>query len=100
MSTKTISGGTVHALTLDLKKALLASRGALATWEDISPLARNEWICWTVSVKQEKTRKEHIKRAIEELAAGQRRPCCWSGCPHRKDKKMNKTQKWIAAKKK
>lgn len=97
---KTISGGTAHPLPSDLKAALMRSKKALAAWEDISALARNEWICWTITVKQAKTRQEHIKRAVEELSGGQRRPCCWSGCPHRKDKKMNKTQKWLAAKRK
>lgn len=96
----TISGGTAHPLPSDLKAALARSKKALHTWGDISALARNEWICWTISVKQEKTRKEHLKRAVEELAAGQRRPCCWSGCPHRKDKKLNKTQEWLVAKRK
>lgn len=95
---KNISGGVAHEMPADLKKALLANPKALATWEDITPLARNEWICWTVTVKQQKTRDEHVKRAIEELSEGQRRPCCWMGCIHRTDKPMNPSQKWILRK--
>ncbi len=80
---KKISGGVVHKLPADMKTALLAKSKALAAWEDITPLARNEWICWTISVKKQETRDEHVKRVVEELSAGKRRPCCWPGCTHR-----------------
>jgi uncharacterized protein YdeI (YjbR/CyaY-like superfamily) len=96
---KEMAGGTVHPLPADLKKALLAKPKALAAWQDITPLARNEWICWTVTVKQAKTRQEHVRRATEELAGGKRRPCCWMGCIHRKDKAMSAAQKWVLSKK-
>jgi uncharacterized protein YdeI (YjbR/CyaY-like superfamily) len=86
---KQISDGTVHKIPTDLKKALLASPKALEKWEDLTPLARNEWICWTISVKQQKTRDEHVKRVVSELIDGMRRPCCWIGCIHRKDKKIS-----------
>lgn len=78
-----ISDGVAHKLPPDIKKALLAHPKALAMWEDITPLARNEWICWTVTVKQQKTRDEHVARVISELEEGIRRPCCWAGCIHR-----------------
>lgn len=80
---KRISAGPAHALPPDLRKALLADPAALAAWEDITPLARNEWICWTISVKKQETREEHIARMREQLKEGQRRPCCWPGCQHR-----------------
>jgi len=80
---KEISGGVVHKLPPDLKKALISSPDALAEWEDITPLARNEWICWVVSVKREETRKQHVERVPQELLTSKRRPCCWAGCPHR-----------------
>lgn len=86
MMTHKIAGGVAHTMPTDLKKALLAHPKALAAWEDITPLARNEWICWTISVKQEKTRKEHVKRVVQDLSKGKRRPCCWVGCIHRTDK--------------
>lgn len=95
---KTISGGTAHTLPGDLKQALTSSSKALLTWEDITPLARNEWICWTISVKTSQTRNEHIQRAIKDLASGKRRPCCWIDCIHRKDKKMSPSQKYIVGK--
>lgn len=80
---KKISRGPVHTVPADLRKALLADAAAHAKWEDITPLARNEWICWTTSVKRPETRKQHIERVCSDLKAGKRRPCCWPGCPHR-----------------
>lgn len=93
-----VSSGTVHMLPADLKAALTASPKALAAWEDISPLARNEWICWTISVKQEATRKDHVKRVVSELIGGMRRPCCWIGCIHRTDKKISPSVRGVLAK--
>jgi len=78
-----ISGGTVHKIPEDLKSALLSDKKSLLAWEDITPLARNEWICWVVSNKKQETRENHIKRAKNELKEGKRRPCCWAGCIHR-----------------
>lgn len=83
---KSISGGVVHELPDDMRKALAADRTALAAWEDITPLARNEWICWTTIVKKAETRAEHVARTVSQLKEGDRRPCCWPGCPHRNTK--------------
>ncbi len=80
---KPLSPGVAHTLPADLRKALASSTKASATWKDITPLARNEWICWTISVKKAETRKEHVERARKQLAEGKRRPCCWPSCPHR-----------------
>lgn len=94
----TISPGTVHTLPADLRKALGASAKARAAWENITPLARNEWICWTISVKTPQTRKEHVQRVVSQLVEGKRRPCCWIGCIHRKDKKISKSVQWVLSK--
>jgi uncharacterized protein YdeI (YjbR/CyaY-like superfamily) len=80
---KKIATGVVHTVPADLRKMLSASTLVLAAWEDITPLARNEWICWIISPKKAETRSEHIMRAKSQLIAGKRRPCCWPGCPHR-----------------
>ena len=82
MSTK-ITGGTVHPLPADLRKALLTDKKALAVWEDVTPLARNEWICWVTSGKLAETRVKRINVGLSKLRSGMRRPCCWAGCPHR-----------------
>jgi uncharacterized protein YdeI (YjbR/CyaY-like superfamily) len=82
-STQRVPGGVVHELPADLRKALIANTTALAAWNDITPLARNEFICWVEDAKQEMTRARRIRRTQEELAEGMRRPCCWPGCKHR-----------------
>lgn len=90
-----ILGGVAHNLPTDLRKALGSDPKALAAWEDITPLARNEWICWVVSVKQPGKRLEHVERVRSELKEGMRRPCCWIGCVHRKDKPLSPSQKFV-----
>jgi hypothetical protein len=83
VSNERVPGGVVHKLPADLCEALIANSTALAAWKDITPLARNEFICWVEDAKQEMTRKRRIRRTQEELEEGQRRPCCWPGCKHR-----------------
>ncbi len=79
-----LPSGVVHKLPADLKKALARNKNVQAAWLDITPLARNEFICWVEDAKQEKTRERRIRRTCEELEEGKRRPCCWPGCSHRK----------------
>lgn len=81
--TRQIPGGVVHDLPADLEAALKQDAKALATWDDITPLARNEWICWMTSPKKQETRDAHLARLKEEVLVGKRRPCCWPGCSHR-----------------
>jgi uncharacterized protein YdeI (YjbR/CyaY-like superfamily) len=81
--TKKIAGGVVHILPADVGKNLKATPAVLAVWERITPLARNEWICWIESAKKVETRQRRIERMNEDLIKGKHRPCCWAGCPHR-----------------
>jgi hypothetical protein len=83
LSKKEISGGVVHDLPADLKRALISDAKALESWEGITPLARNEWICWIESAKKAETRTRRIEWGCSSLKEGKRRPCCWPGCPHR-----------------
>lgn len=76
-------GTTTHQMPADFKKALALAPAALAIWQDITPLARNEWICWVTSGKKAETRGIRIEKGISKLKGGMRRPCCWAGCPHR-----------------
>lgn len=78
-----VATGTVHKLPADLRQALIATPAARAVWEDVTPLARNEWICWVTSGKKAETRIIRIKKALSKLKGGMRRPCCWVGCMHR-----------------
>lgn len=73
----------MHTLPPDFKKAINAEKKAATVWADITPLARNEWICWVTSGKLAETRGIRIGKAISKLKSGMRRPCCWAGCPHR-----------------
>ncbi|MDB5244195.1 MAG: hypothetical protein JWN18_65 [Parcubacteria group bacterium] len=80
---KSVASETPHKIPTDLRKALSTAPKAQATWEDITPLARNEWICWVTSGKKAETRNIRIEKALSKLKGGMRRPCCWVGCPHR-----------------
>jgi hypothetical protein len=100
MAQEELAGGTAHKLPADLKKALTSDPKAQAAWQSLTPLARNEWICWTVTVKQQKTRDAHVKRVVSELKEGMRRPCCWLGCIHRTDKPISPSVRWALSKQK
>lgn len=78
-----VSSGTVHKIPADMRAMLLAAPKAYAVWEDITPLARNEWICWVTDAKRAETRVRRIIVGRSKLTKGDRRPCCWAGCPHR-----------------
>jgi uncharacterized protein YdeI (YjbR/CyaY-like superfamily) len=80
---ETVPGGVVHELPADLREGLITSATALDAWRDITPLARNEFICWVEDAKRQATRERRIRRTQEELEDGMRRPCCWPGCKHR-----------------
>jgi hypothetical protein len=99
MTKQELASGTVHILPDDLKEALRSDSEAQEKWQSLTPLARNEWICWTISVKQQKTRDEHIDRVVSELKEGMRRPCCWLGCIHRTDKAISPSVQWVLNKK-
>lgn len=83
MSSIKIATGVVHDVPGDLTVVLVSDPELLAVWEDLTPLARNEWICWVEDAKKQETRLKRINRLEGDLKAGKRRPCCWPGCPHR-----------------
>lgn len=83
MSSPKVATGVVHGVPGDVREALVNAPESLAAWNSLTPLARNEWICWIISVKKAETRVQHIARARDDLVKGKRRPCCWAGCPHR-----------------
>jgi len=75
--------GPVHALPTDLRKAIAGDAIVKGVWQDITALARNQWICWVTSAKKDETRKRRITVGLDKMRKGMRRPCCWPGCPHR-----------------
>lgn len=85
MSQKTtILPGSFHTVPKDVRAVLLENNTLRELWNTLTPLARNEWICWITFFKKPTTRENHIVRMSENLQKGKRRPCCWAGCPHRK----------------
>ena len=93
-----IATGTVHKTPKDLREILLPNPKLLKLWNNLTPLARNEWICWVISVKKDETRQNHLARLQSELLEGQRRPCCWIGCIHRTDKPISPSVQYILSK--
>ncbi len=78
--------GTVHQIADDVRVAIAADPAILIFWQSLTPLGRNEFLCWIEDAKQPATRARRIVRMGEELREGKRRPCCWAGCIHREDK--------------
>ena len=86
-----IAEGILHEVPDDLKTVLSSNTETLERWNKLTPIQRNEWICWVTIVKKDETRTEHIQRMMQELSDGKRQPCCWPGCPHRRPS----AQKWF-----
>lgn len=84
--------GTVHQAGDDLQEAGRSDPKVLALWHGLTPLGRNEFICWVDDAKQPATRQRRIRRTCEELQEGKKRPCCWVGCIHRTDKAPGRWQ--------
>ena len=87
----TLLPGVIHDLPDDMSEAIIADATIADAWNALTPLARNEWICCTTIVKKAETRQEHIERLCEDLKNGKKRPCCWPGCPHRRES----AKKWF-----
>lgn len=78
-----LASGTTHKLPSDFKNAIASDKKVADVWLDITPLARNEWICWVTSAKKDETRTRRIEVGLDKMRKGMRRPCCWAGCIHR-----------------
>jgi uncharacterized protein YdeI (YjbR/CyaY-like superfamily) len=71
----------VHEVPAHLRKALASDPQALTAWEDITPLARNEWICWIESAQKAETRSRRIEWGCSSLRDGKRRPVVGPDAP-------------------
>lgn len=91
MKDEKVATGVLHEVPKDLEVILMADPKLLQKWNDLTPLARNEWICWVTIVKKVETRAHHLGRLKKEILEGKRRPCCWPGCPHRRES----AKKWF-----
>lgn len=82
-----------HRTPDDLKAVLSGDAELGKLWSGLTELARNEWICWMTSGKLAETRTKRLGRLQEDIRDGKKRPCCWPGCPHRRDS----ARKWVKA---
>ena len=82
-------------MTTDIQAVLKKNKDVSAIWDTLTPLSKNEWICWVTIVKKKETREEHLVRLCEDIRRGKRRPCCWPGCPHRRPN----AERWFSKKK-
>lgn len=81
----------LHKLPKDIGKVIKDNPELKERWDNLTPLARNEWICWVTIVKKQETRDNHLNRLEKEILEGVKRPCCWPGCPHRRES----AKKWF-----
>jgi len=80
---------------VDLREALAAAPLARAGWEDITPLARRDWIFSICSAKQAETRERRIAKACDMLASGKRRLCCFPGIKWMMQKNEKSCGMWL-----
>ena len=92
--------GAVHEAADDLRGTIEGDPALFTLWQKLTPLGRNEFICWVDDAKQARTRERRIQRTGEELLEGKKRPCCWAGCIHRTDKAPSKWQQDVLIDKK
>jgi len=83
MRQKRTDSGAMHKIPADLREAIQSDAVVKDVWADITPLARNEWICWITSAKKDETRSRRIAVGLDKMRTGMRRPCCFTGCSHR-----------------
>ena len=80
---------------LDLRKGLATAPLAQAGWEDITPMARRDWIFSISSAKQSETRRRRIEKACDMLASGKRRLCCFPGIKWLMKKNAKSCGMWL-----
>jgi hypothetical protein len=80
---------------MDLRKALAAAPLAQAGWEDITPMARRDWIFSISSAKQPETRRRRIENSCDMLASGKRRLCCFPGIKWLMKKNAGSCGMWL-----
>jgi hypothetical protein len=98
--TNAFAHGTVHQAAEDLQIVVRADPALSRLWEALTPLGRNEFICWIEDAKQPATRRRRIERTRDEVLAGKKRPCCWAGCIHRTDKAPGRWQQAVLVERK
>lgn len=90
MSETTLLWWTMHDLTPAITKTI-QDASIEQQRNNLTELARNEWICWMTIPKKEETREKHLIRFVEGIHEGKKRPCCRPGCPHHRES----AKKWF-----
>jgi hypothetical protein len=63
----------------DLATALAAAPEPIQDlWNEITPMARWEWVRWVNSTKNPDTRGRRVDVSISKMKSGKRRPCCFN----------------------
>jgi len=63
----------------DLETALVnAPQKIQDLWNDITPMARWEWVRWVNATKNPDTRRRRVEVSISKMDSGKRRPCCFN----------------------
>ena len=63
----------------DLAAALAAAPHKIQKlWNEITPMARWEWVRWVNATKNPDTRKRRVEVSISKMKGGKRRPCCFN----------------------
>ena len=62
----------------DLVAALTTAPQSIRdVWDDITPMARWEWVRWVNATANPATRQRRVEVTISKLLHGKRRPCCF-----------------------
>jgi len=63
----------------DLETALVTAPQKIQDlWNDITPMARWEWVRWVNATKNPDTRRRRVEVSISKIDSGKRRPCCFN----------------------
>ena len=89
LKTKPSTKEKEQVLPTDFHKVLTSHPKAKAAWNDITPVARRDFITWIEGAKQLETRKRRIKTAYDKLIRGDKRPCCYAVVPMNLYKALN-----------
>jgi uncharacterized protein YdeI (YjbR/CyaY-like superfamily) len=81
VNSKPADSETEPVVPTDLRKALTTAPASKAKWNELTPIARRDFIRWIDGAKQPETRKKRIDRTCDMLVEGKRRPCCFSIVP-------------------
>src|SRR5579864_8478118 len=67
------------AVPQDLAAALAAAPQKIQDlWQEVTPMARWEWVRWVNATHNPVTRQRRVEVTISKMQSGKRRPCCFN----------------------